>query len=84
MILETVNKGVIILNREGQAWGIVYQDGQVTSYGWTDPERVELRDPTYLTKPEDATYSGSHDARTLREEGRIIQCTRTIKTEIFV
>lgn len=68
------------------AWGVVYADGQSTSYGWcpmVDTEKVKLSNPKYLTKPEDETYQGSHYIPELKKNGKVVKIRRTTTVEVL-
>jgi hypothetical protein len=53
-----IEEGVMVV-KDGQAWGVVYQDGHSTEHGWMN--MVDA--PIYgsLNKPTDVTWSGSSD-----------------------
>ena len=55
-----VEKGVMVMKGD-KAWGIVYEDGRETNYGWLDPEdfRASIHDPKYCKSPLDVTYKQS-------------------------
>lgn len=54
-----IEKGVMVM-KDGKAWGIVYEDGQVTSYGWMDPEDAPISNPEFCTNVTDVTHPNSH------------------------
>lgn len=54
-----IQRGVMVM-RNGKAWGITYEDGHSTHYGWMDPEDAEIYDPQYCKAPTNATYPNSH------------------------
>lgn len=68
--------GVMVM-KNGKAWGLLYDDGRSTSYGWVDPTCAEISDPRFCTKPTDVTYSGSpyeielSDAEVLKVEREV-------------
>ena len=47
--------------KDGKGWGVIYEDGQSTAYGWLDPadKRAKIHDPDFIYKPTDVTYAGS-------------------------
>lgn len=59
-VMERIEHGVMIM-KEGKAWGIEYEDGNSTCYGWISPEnkRAMIYDPKSCTKTTDVTYPGS-------------------------
>ncbi len=57
-----IERGVMIFNNEGKAWGVTYDGdghGEGTAYGWTNPEDAKLYDPRFMENPTHATYNGS-------------------------
>ena len=75
-----IERGVMVM-KNGKAWGVVYEDGQSTSYGWMDSESAPIHDPKYCKKPTDVTYQGSHYTREL-ETGALVMVER--RTEVIV
>ena len=41
-----VEKGVMVM-LDGLAWGITYEDGQCTVYGWMSPDDAPIHNPDY-------------------------------------
>lgn len=56
--MERIEKGVMVM-KNGKAWGIEYEDGHSTAYGWVHPTIAPIRDPKYCKKTTDVTYRGS-------------------------
>lgn len=54
-----IERGVMVM-KNGKAWGIIYEDGHSTSYGWMPPEDAPMHDPKYCKKPTDVTHGKSH------------------------
>jgi hypothetical protein len=73
-------KGVMVM-LNGKAWGIEYNDGRSTSYGWISPEDAILSDPRFLTEPWHLTYRNSPYIKEL-QKGKIINVER--RTEIII
>jgi len=71
--------GVMVM-KGGKAWGVTYEDGRSTSYGWIDPERASIHDPKYCKRPTDVTYKGSYLVDELRS-GKIVRVKRTTVVE---
>jgi hypothetical protein len=69
-----IERGVMVM-KDGKAWGVLYEDGHSTLYGWMDPESAPIHDPRYLEKPEGITWSGSSDIHELRT-GKLVQVER--------
>jgi hypothetical protein len=72
-----VEEGVVI-EYNGKYWGTVYEDGQYHEDGWVELEKAGIHDPRFLTKPEHATYNGSHYIKEL-QKGRLITIKRTVQ-----
>lgn len=70
-----VERGVMIV-KDGKGWGKVYDDGQVTHYGWMELEKAPIHNSRYLRKPEDATYKNSPYIEEL-QKGKIVHVERT-------
>ena len=75
-----IEKGVMIM-KDGKAWGITYEDGRSTCYGWMAPEDAPIHNPEFCKKPEDVTYKGSYLIPELRT-GRLVFVER--RTEVIV
>jgi len=54
-----IERGVMVM-KGGKAWGVTYEDGHSTSYGWMDPEDAPIHDPKYCKKPTDVTWAASY------------------------
>jgi hypothetical protein len=76
-----VETGVMIM-KDGKAWGVTYEDGQSTAYGWVAPEVAPIRDPKYCKKPTDATWRDSPYTREL-ETGKVVHVRRTTTVEVI-
>lgn len=68
--------------KDGKAWGVVYEDGRFTEYGWMDPEDAPIHNPEYCTNPLNVTYSGSHYSKEL-STGKIFKVKRIITVEVL-
>lgn len=53
-----VETGVMVM-KDGKAWGIAYQDGRSTDYGWIAPEDAKIHNPQFCKQPTDVTWPGS-------------------------
>jgi hypothetical protein len=53
-----IETGVIVMKND-KAWGIIYEDGRCTEYGWTDPINAIIHDPKFCKEPKDVTYKNS-------------------------
>ena len=54
-----IERGVMVMKGD-RAWGVTYEDGRSTSYGWMAPEDAPIHDPRYVKRPTDVTYPDSH------------------------
>lgn len=75
-----IERGVMVM-KDGKAWGIVYEDGRSTSYGWMDPESAPIHDPRYCKKPTDVTWEDSYLIPEL-EKGELVMVER--RTEVVI
>ncbi len=75
-----VEVGVMVV-RDGKAWGISYEDGQITSYDWVALEDATIYDPQFCKKPEDVMYSSSMQMSEL-QTGRVVCVER--RTEVIL
>ena len=73
--------GVMVM-KNGKAWGVTYEDGQSTSYGWVNPEDVALDNPKYVTVPSDLTHDHSIHIEEL-ETGEVVPVERVTTTTIL-
>ena len=53
-----IETGVMVM-KNGKAWGVEYDDGHSTSYGWIAPENAPIHNPEFCSHPTDVTYKGS-------------------------
>lgn len=75
-----IETGVMVM-KDGKAWGVSYEDGHSTSYGWVAPENAPIHDPWYCSRPEAVTYPGSPYVAELRT-GTLVNVER--RTEVVV
>jgi hypothetical protein len=80
MEYQKVHIGVVV-ELDGKYWGIQYEDGQVTEYGFGDIERARIGDPRYAKQPTDFTYKGSPYVAEL-SKARLLPVTRTTIFEV--
>lgn len=59
-----IERGVMVV-KNGMGWGLVYEDGYSTEYGWVQIEDAELHDPEFCKKTTDVTYRNSPYAKEL-------------------
>lgn len=74
-----IEAGVMVV-KNGKAWGITYNDGSSTSYGWVALDDALIYDPEFLKRPEDATYLDSPYLSKLRK-GTLVHVER--RTEVI-
>jgi hypothetical protein len=78
-----VENGVMVI-KDGLAWGIIYQDGELTRRGWMPPTDARMSDPEFCTKPSDVSYSGSLDLPEINKGGVTkVRRTTTIQVELL-
>lgn len=75
-----IERGVMAM-KNGKAWGVVYEDGHSTTYGWIDPESAPIHNPKFCTKPTDVTWRDSHYTEELLT-GELVMVER--RTEVVV
>jgi hypothetical protein len=80
--MSRVEEGVMIM-KNGKAWGETYSDGQVTEYGWTEPENAPIRDPRFCIKTTDVVHMNSSSIPEL-QTGKLVKVRRTTTVEIVV
>jgi len=68
------------LMKDGKAWGVAWEDGHSTSYGWIAPEDAPIHNPEFCKRPEDVTYKNSHYVEELRA-GKVVHVER--RTEVI-
>lgn len=74
--------GVMIM-KDGKAWGITYEDGRTTSYGWMDPELVPIHNPEYCKKPTDALCRTSQCYAKELEGAKVVSVRRFVTVEVL-
>ena len=57
-MMEKTERGLMVM-KDGKAWGIAYEDGQVTVHDWIDPVDAPMHDPEFCKSTTDVTYTGS-------------------------
>lgn len=75
-----IETGVMVM-KDGKAWGVTYEDGHSTAYGWMDAESAPIHDSQFCKRPEDVTYRGSPYVAELRT-GKLVHVER--RTEVIV
>lgn len=76
-----IEEGVMVV-KGGMGWGVVYDDGRSTSYGWIDIEEAPIHNPTYCKSVTDVTYPNSPLIPKLLE-GKLVKVKRTTVVEII-
>jgi len=79
--MKKIEHGVMVM-KNGQAWGVCYEDGQCTTYGWIDPINAPIHNPKFCKKPTDATYKNSPYIGELLDANLVI-VERKTKVEII-
>ena len=75
-----VESGVMVM-KDGKAWGVTYQDGHSTDYGWVEPEVAPIHDPDYCRKPTDVTYRTS-PYRAELSTAKLVKVKRTTTVDL--
>lgn len=85
MKAEVIKEGIVI-EKNGQYWGVVYEGGGHgdggTAYGYGPLEKATIHDPRYVLHAEDVTYQRSPYVRELRG-GKLVKVRSTVTTETF-
>jgi len=76
-----IETGVMVM-KNGKAWGIEYEDGQSTSYGWIEPEDAPIHDPKHCKRPTDVTYEDSYLTDELKK-GKLVAVERITTVKII-
>ena len=73
--------GVMVV-KDGKGWGVTYEDGHSTCYGWIDLEDAPISDPEFCKQTTDVTYPGSYLIPELRK-GKLVNVKRITTVEIL-
>jgi hypothetical protein len=73
--------GVMVM-KNGKGWGITYEDGQSTTYGWIPPEDAPIHNPQFCKSTTDVTYEGGYLIEELKK-GKLIAVERITTVEII-
>lgn len=76
-----IERGVMVVNADGKAWGTLYEDGNSWDWGWVDIENGGLHDARYCRTPTDVTYQGSPYTYRL-SKAKLVRVER--RTEVVV
>lgn len=52
-----IETGIMVM-KNGKGWGVIYEDGRETNYGWMAPEDAPIYPAGSLKNPTDVTYEG--------------------------
>ena len=79
---KTIVKTGVVAELNGKFFGVQYEDGHCTSYGFGEIEKAGVSDPEFCKRPEDKTYSGSPYVEQLRKSKLVnVKITTTYETE---
>jgi hypothetical protein len=83
--MQTTVKRATVIEKGGKYWGVQYEDGHSTTYGYGPIENASFHDRRYCKRPEDATYRGSYLIPKLRE-GRLldVKITTTVEPDFSI
>jgi len=73
----------VMLMKGDKAWGVVYEDGHSTSYGWIIPEFAPIHDPEFCKRPEDVTYPGDRNLKEIKT-GKLVHVKRTTTIQLTI
>ena len=76
-----IETGVMVM-KDGKAWGVTYEDGQSTSYGWIKPEDAPIHNPEFCKNTTDVTYTNSHLIDELKT-GELVKVKRVTTIEVI-
>lgn len=74
--------GVMIM-KDGKAWGVTYEDGHTTSYGWIDPKFAPIYNPELCKKPTDAPCRTSQSYTKELEGAKVVHVRRATTVEVL-
>jgi hypothetical protein len=78
--MKKIETGVMVM-RGKLAWGVEYEDGHSTSYGWIDPCDAPIHNPEFCTSVTDVAYAGSPYIQELLT-GKLVRVKRTTIVEM--
>ena len=81
--MQTFKKIGVVVMFGDKFWGVQYEDGQSTCYGWGSIQAATISESGCLTKPEDMTYKGSHYVNELKK-GKIVEVERSTSFEVRI
>lgn len=64
---QVIIESGVVAELNGKFWGIQYEDGHSTSYGFGSISKAIISNPKFCKRPEDMTWKGSHYMKELRE-----------------
>ena len=73
--------GVMVM-KDGRGWGVVYEDGRETCYGWMAPEDSPIHDPERCKRPTDVTWKGSPHIDELKS-AKLVKVERVTKVRFL-
>ena len=85
--MEVIKEGVVA-EYNGKYWGVQYEDGQSTSYGFGDISNASIGNPKYCLKPTDMTYDpanagGYNPYYNELKKATLVKVRKTIKFELL-
>lgn len=78
--MAKIEEGIMLV-KDGKGWGIAYEDGRETSYGWVALEEAEIYTSPYCKKPSDIARHERHYIKEMNK-GDIVKVTRTTTVKI--
>ena len=77
-----VERGVMVLNNNNEAFQELYADGRETVEGFGPIETGKIHDPKYCRTPECVVWSGHHKRKQLKRDGRVVHVVR--RTDVTI
>lgn len=76
-----IETGVMVMLGD-KAWGVVYEDGHCTQWGWVPIDKAPIHDPKFCKSVTDVTYANSPLIPVLRQ-GKLVRVERRTETIIL-
>lgn len=79
--MEKIERGLMVM-KNGKAWGIDYEDGYCTSYGWINPTDAPIHNPEFCKTVQDATYKNGPYFKEL-SAAKLVMIERKTKVRVI-
>ncbi len=81
-IAEEEIGGVMIMYK-GFGWGVVYEDGMETVYGWVNPIDAIIYNTAYVTKPTDILQEHTMHYKKDVQKGKVVLIKKETIVEVI-